>query len=464
MRRAQSQYAAFQNKARQDFNEFRSKANADYAQFMERAWQEMSAMKGEEPPARPKPVRQPVAVPDRMPPTQPVPLPTPEVVPVPDRMPPPQVDPDSVVDELPAPAPDAPTVETSFYGSRCMLHADAARRLSLAAVSEKSAAQAWRQMSDGRYDALLRDCLALRGSMMLSDWGYLQLAHSAAVAAMGREGNEATLLQGWLLSQSGMDIRMAMDRGRYVLMVAFNEKMYRYTYINIEGQRFYLLDDRKEGSVKVCNMAFPKSQRATLALRQMPKLGMQRATPRTFEAQRFATMKATLSVNQRLMQFFDDYPQTDSYNYYVGASLSDELKQQLYPMLRSQLDGKSKKKQVQMLLDFVQSSFDYKTDKEQFGRERSFFGDESFFHPYNDCEDRSILFSILVRELVGLDVVLLVLPKHMATAVCFDTEVAGDCYMVQGRRYTVCDPTYIGADVGMAMPDFKNVKARIVML
>lgn len=191
---------------------------------------------------------------------------------------------------------------------------------------------------------------------------------------------------------------------------------------------------------------------------------MSRTTKRDFEAEHFSTMKASVSVNKHLMEFFDSYPQSNGYNYFVNASLSSELKEQLYPALRQQLEGKSKKKQVQMLLDFVQTAFEYKTDDEQFGRERSFFGDESFFHPYNDCEDRSILFSILVRELVGLDVVLVVLPGHMATAVQFDTEVPGSYYNVGGKNYTVCDPTYIGAGIGKAMPQFQNTTARFVML
>ncbi len=140
------------------------------------------------------------------------------------------------------------------------------------------------------------------------------------------------------------------------------------------------------------------------------------------------------------------------------------VKASLYPALRSQIEGKSVKKQVTMLLDFVQTAFDYATDQEQFGYERPLFGDESFYYPKNDCEDRSILFSILVRDLVKLDVALVHWPGHLATAVAFPEQVEGDHFTLDGRNYTVCSPTYVGAGIGMTMPDFKNVNAELILL
>ena len=86
------------------------------------------------------------------------------------------------------------------------------------------------------------------------------------------------------------------------------------------------------------------------------------------------------------------------------------------------------------------------------------------YYPYCDCEDRSILFSRLVRDLMGLDVVLIYYPGHLATAVKFSSEVKGDYITYQGDRYTVCDPTYINAPVGMTMPDMDNASAFVVVL
>ena len=118
--------------------------------------------------------------------------------------------------------------------------------------------------------------------------------------------------------------------------------------------------------------------------------------------------------------------------------------------------------QQNILINFVQTAFQYQTDEQQFGYEKPFFVEELFYYPYSDCEDRSMLFSYLVRKLLGLDVVLLDYPNHIATAVCFKGNVGGDYLMVNGRKYTVCDPTYIGASIGMTMPKFKTVAAKVL--
>lgn len=108
--------------------------------------------------------------------------------------------------------------------------------------------------------------------------------------------------------------------------------------------------------------------------------------------------------------------------------------------------------------------FPYKTDEAQFGIERTLFAEEMYYYPYSDCEDRSILFARLVKDLLGLDVVLLYYPAHIAAAVCFKGEVKGDYMQLGNKRYVICDATYIGAGVGEAMPDLKRTPAQVVRI
>lgn len=79
---------------------------------------------------------------------------------------------------------------------------------------------------------------------------------------------------------------------------------------------------------------------------------------------------------------------------------------------------------------------------------------------YGLCE----LFSRLVRDLVHLDVALIYYPGHLAAAVHFNTPVNGDCTILGNRNYTICDPTYIGAPVGLSMPQLDNSEARAILL
>ena len=117
-----------------------------------------------------------------------------------------------------------------------------------------------------------------------------------------------------------------------------------------------------------------------------------------------------------------------------------------------------------MILDFVQQGFKYETDDKQFGREKYNFPEETFYYKACDCDDRAILFSTLVRELTKLDVVLIEYPNHLATAVKFNTQVSGDYVTVQGNKYFICDPTYIGASAGMSMPSVDASKLRVYQI
>ena len=92
------------------------------------------------------------------------------------------------------------------------------------------------------------------------------------------------------------------------------------------------------------------------------------------------------------------------------------------------------------------------------------FADESLYYPYCDCEDRSILFTRMVRDLVGLPCILIYYPGHLATAVCFEEQVNGDYIMLGNKRFVTCDPTYIGAPIGATMPDMDNQSAKVILL
>ena len=453
---ARQQYDEARRKAEEEYAAFRKRANEQYAAAMQRAWQRMGVQPAVPKPEEPAPPRPPKPPVDKLPSTNP--LPQAEVVP-------PAVLPPAPLPPIPAPAPTVPTMQVPFYGTLCDLHtATEGLRFRLAAVDEKNVSKAWQSLSAERYDGLLHDCLAQREAMHLSDWGYLQLLGRACEQLLGKGSNEAVLLQAYLLAQSGYRVRLARTSSRLALLMPFNRTVYGYSYTTIDGVKHYLLSHEKSDELYVCSVEFPREQVANILMDRLPNLGSDTHQDRTLQAQRFGTMKATVAVSQRLIEFLNEYPLSDAWNYYALAGLSDGVKATLYPTLRSQLKGKSHQKGVLMLLDFVQTAFDYATDQEQFGYERPLFGDESLYYPKNDCEDRSILFAILVRDLLGLDVVLVHWPGHLATAVHFPQEVDGDYFTVEGRRYTVCDPTYIGAGIGETMPQFQNVKANLVTL
>ena len=67
-------------------------------------------------------------------------------------------------------------------------------------------------------------------------------------------------------------------------------------------------------------------------------------------------------------------------------------------------------------------------------------------------------------NLARLDCILIYYPGHLAAAVNFNSNVNGDYILLSKKKFVVCDPTYIGAPVGVTMPDMNNSSAGIILL
>ena len=171
------------------------------------------------------------------------------------------------------------------------------------------------------------------------------------------------------------------------------------------------------------------------------------------------------------MDFYETYPSScvndnfmTRWAMYANTPLEEGIRNQLYPAMQKKLEGMTQKDAVQHMLNWVQTGFQYEYDNKVWGHDRAFFGEETLFYPYCDCEDRSILLSHLVRDLLDLDVILVYYPGHLAMAVEFDEEVEGDYIMLDGKRFVICDPTYIGAPIGDTMPGCDNQTSTVILL
>lgn len=388
-----------------------------------------------------------------------------EVTPAPRPLTPPQpVAPPPGTDGMGVPNTDAPAFSFAFYGTKCEIPLDDSHKFALADATENAFADGWMTLSSDRYLPVVAKCLDYRDKLCLCDWGYVRFVEQMTTAFfLPSQLNEACLMQMYILTQSGYKVRIARIGDKLVLLLPSENVIYDYTYIKLDGLRYYVMDkSQKRATLHMFNREFPKEQDFSLRIECQPSLAVDKTAPRHLASEHDKELEADVSINKNLIAFYNDYPLSGNWEIYTNASLSTLAKKQLYPVLNTFLSGKDKLTAANILLHFVQTAFEYATDDQQFGTERPLFADETLHYPYSDCEDRAILFSILVRELLNLDVVLLHYPGHMATAVCFDTDVMGDYLMIDGNRYTVCDPTYINADVGQAMPQFKQTAANVI--
>lgn len=229
------------------------------------------------------------------------------------------------------------------------------------------------------------------------------------------------------------------------------------------NKKYYVINPNHKqlSNIQTCNAQFGDGGRtAELSMRALPEFARDAA----FQRLNFDGETYDIDYNRNLVEYFATYPCTD-FAIYATAPLDKQMLESFKHQLHPRLAGKSQREAVNYLLHFVQNAFRYKTDTDQFGYEKWNFAEETLVSAYCDCDDRAVFFAQLVRNLLDMEVVLVHYPGvHLATAVYFDEEVQGTYVTTDGRKFMVCDPTYINANIGMAMPDLRNTPVEVIKL
>ena len=498
-----SRFDKFKSDKQAEYDAFRQRANAAYADFMRQAWETFPVHQADKPeeekPVPPvvykepdeEPVEEPVEEGVNIEEPEPTPAPQPKVDPL--KTPQPKVkitpapqpkqipvQPKVVVVPKPAPAPEpiAPVkpkeeipfkrVSLAYYGTIITIGFPTADDLKIKALKENALADAWKVLSGTKYDITIKSALDARQANDLCDWAYMDVIKKATEKQYGRT-NEAVLMQAYLMTQSGYRIRLGMTADKLFMLIASKYDIYNLRYISIGGTMFYITGDYKGEGLHICQAKFEKEQSLSLQLARLPRFGDDPTPKRTLSSNKGVT--AAVSVNKNLIDFFNQYPQasiggdfTTRWAAYANTPLDQSIQDALYPKFKKAIASMSERDAVGLILNWVQTAFQYGYDDQIWGGDRAFFPQETLYYPHSDCEDRAILFSRLVRDIMELDVVLLYYPGHLATAVAFTGNENGDWLTYNNRRYIVCDPTYINASVGMTMPGMDNQKAKVIVL
>ncbi len=371
----------------------------------------------------------------------------------------------------PAVKPSAPTGElftassdkqmVNFCGQKVYVDKSLKGVCSIGNMRENAIADAYEAMCKADYKALVDDCRKVKKELNLNDWGVFLFVREASKTLCTDE-NAAVVMQQFLLNELGYKSKMARraDRNQMLLFVAADCQVYGHPYFTKDGLNYYNLTSNESCQFYMCQEDSPKAKsKLNMQVNHAPALNA--GMVNSVHKNRSGSVAVSVDVPKSLMEFYGSMPQCD-YSVYVNAEVNPSVASKVLSTLAPLVNGKSEAEAANLLINFVQTGFQYATDQEQFGYEKPFFVEELFYYPYCDCEDRSVLYSYLVRNLLKLDVVLLDYPNHIATAVCFNENVSGDFVTVGGKKYVVCDPTYIGASIGKAMPQFKNVAAKVL--
>ena len=371
----------------------------------------------------------------------------------------------------------------NVFGTECKVRIGDNCRYKLPNVSSTAVADAIEHVFPGQqFENMLYDCLQERKRHGFSDWAYYQMLLMLTVKFYG-DTNEAVLAQAYLYSQSGYKMRLAHTSDKLYMLAATRHFIFNKQYFMLDGDSYFLLSDNKVDQLGICNASFPKESSLSLQITASQLLADNPTMQRTITSRYNEDFSFTISSNKNYIDFFETYPSSTVDNnfmsrwaMYANTPLEKGIKDQLYPPMKQKLQGLSQQEAVQQLLWWLHGEIDtegqikkadcflYNYDENVWGCDRAFFGEETLFYPYCDCEDRSVLLSHLVRDLLNLDVVLVHYPGHLAMAVNFTEPVNGDHVMLNGQKFIICDPTYIGGRVGDTMEGMEDQPITVILL
>jgi hypothetical protein len=484
---AQSDYEEWLKKDQQQFDEYKTEQDRLFMEFLENDWKEFQVFQGLKADDTPKPAEIPQAEPQPLQQTEIERNDTIKELDVPEvhksfKSPEkklkakPDVKPWEQKEQVETPQiqtkkevqkTDVLSISVDFYEAPVSIPDESSLRISLKGKPDnESIAEYWKSMSNAKFEGALQSAETYKKSLALNDWGYCSLVYSIGEKINSGDGTDALLLTWFMLNKSGYDAKIGYSDNNVYLLLPSKDDIFGAPYFAIDKKRFYVMSlDGKElqlGSMYTYEGDYPDANKViSLNLNTLPVLWGNVPKQVTF-SYNGTDYTINYTYNKNIVKFLNTYPHT-SYPIYFNTPLMDQSYASLVAQLKPILTGKSKSEALNILLRFVQTAFEYKTDQQQFGKEKCLFAEETLFYPYCDCEDRSVIFAYLVKKLLGLEVIGLDYPGHIATAVKIDN-VPGDYVTVNGKKYLICDPTYINANIGMSMPRYKNVKPEIVQI
>lgn len=334
--------------------------------------------------------------------------------------------------------------------------------------NSQAVSDTWMTMAKTSFKEAVSALANAKTELLLDDWGQAIFTYSYIAAHKRLTDSDQRLYSWFYLVKQGFDTRVSYKDANLYLMLAVTQPLYGRKYFTMDEKRFYFVDLASKapvdiGSVYTYNKQHNSASSSFDIDLSMVPVQSQNNAKRILETRisgKDVVIKA--GYNKEYVEFLDFYPQLDM-KHYFNAELPFETKRELLSQLRAELMGKSELESLNFLLRFVQTGLKYQTDQEQFNYENYLVVSETIHYPYADCEDRSVLFAYLVKNLLGNQVVGVQYDGHIATAVKMQSQMQGDSYRINGETFWVADPTYINANVGSVMPQFKNKSAKFVV-
>lgn len=459
-------YLEFVKSRNSQYQDWRKKANAEFSSYLAKAWEEFLVQSGRKDPIGPVPDRPTYYGQSENVTKSSHGLPSDENL---------YYGADSP--ELSISAmyiPEDNSVTIDFFGVNKTIPYSKGMLVSVSDAKEKDVAAAWNAMSESTFLPTIEALTSIKDEFSLSDWAMYILVKKLSEAVYDENSiNERVATQMFLMCQLKYKVRVGAAGGDLVMLLPFKEQIYQVSYITDNNIDLFIFGYTRLSS-QTPLYTFTKDfsiaeNLISLTFSKPMHIGGMDEYKKITQSLWSSILGETIEipVNEPYISFTLNYPQSDLLIYHHSAVDSQTAKAIIravkFKLLKNGIND-DQEKAVAYILNLVQNGFDYKTDYEMFGRSKPLFIEESFYYGSNNCKDRVLIFSWLVKNTLDLNTVLLGYPNHVSCGVNFTKDVQGDSFNYKGEKYVMCDPTYINAPIGATMPKYKSTDPVIIGL
>ncbi|MEY4628957.1 MAG: hypothetical protein RLZZ595_1283 [Bacteroidota bacterium] len=291
----------------------------------------------------------------------------------------------------------------------------------------------------------------LKTELELSDWLTYQLIRRIAEQITSKyvDYTEYTVLKWALLASSGYEPAIFTSNDKILLYVMSPDTIYNLPNKVIEGKQYVCLNYHDYG-YQVNFMKEKFNERFSNLKKNGASFHYTIQKLPSFQRESYIEKEITFSykqkkqnyrvlVNSEMQDYFTNYPVTE-YRYQFNIPFSNTTYNSLIPNLKSNLEKLSVEDGVEYLMLFVRDGFQFETDTKLFGREKRLSAEETLAYNSSDCEDRSALFFLLVKELYNLPMAILSYTEHVNVGVMLPKN-KGYTIQFNNKTFTVCEPT-----------------------
>lgn len=322
----------------------------------------------------------------------------------------------------------------------------------------------WKKFVVANSNHLVNQLNVIQNRLGLNDWGFFLLVKACANAIYPNDEPGETLLAWALMIRSGFCIKIGFNQLGSSLLYTTSTEIFGVHSVRIDGCVYYI--DKPIYSFPITSH-IPNHPGANGSIQMNFKQSLNFSGEIQNKKIVFRWDKKTFDFNLKFnpeeIRFLESYPQTDPVIYFNApfSLLSGEsLAKQFKPILAAM----RKEEGAAFLQQFVQKVFTYRPFNDLYGYDRFMFPEELLFKEESNDKGKALLYSWMITNLMNQKAALLEYPGFFSVAIKLDQPMDGDNYDVNGRKYTIADPTFENAPIGLVMKDFYLMKPLVTEL